>query len=325
MSTAVATAAVPRGGSGRPRYGTLFGSAAFAQIVGWLCLFVVSVLVSLSGIVGLSSGRLSVYAPWVIDGPWSLLASIGWGVLVSAVIAAILRERVVACTAVPVSRGLTVVSVAIGGYAPWLLTASGPGRTVLSLLLVPAVLQLVAFEHSGGARALPRAVDLSGRHLVATLAISVLVLVLPYALLHPLAIRGSGQSGGNFTTNDSGFLYSVRPGQLVHAQSGIETGVLPITVTGVRPLASASDVRIVKVAIAGNVPLSELPVASGGLALAVPARHLLWVGFAVRLTDCRSQAAGVTRIRISYRELGLSLSQTVPLAGSDTLLTCTQP
>jgi hypothetical protein len=158
-------------------------------------LFVVEVLVSLSALVGVASSSFSIYAPWVIDGPWALVASIGWGVLVAALIGAILRERVAARTGVVVSPGLALVSVAIGGYAPWLLSASGNARIALSLLLVPAVLQLVAFDHRGAARRLPRAVELSGRHLLATLGISALVLVLPYSLLHPLSIHGYGGSG----------------------------------------------------------------------------------------------------------------------------------
>jgi hypothetical protein len=108
----------------------------------------------------------------------------------------------------------------------------------------------------------------------------------------------------------------------VRAQAGIETGALPITVTGARVLATARDAQIVKVALVVNVPLSEHRIPRRGLALAVPARHSLWIDYSVRLSDCAGQPAGVTRIRVSYRVLGLALSQTVSLGGGDTLLTC---
>ena len=54
----------------------------------------------------------------------------------------------------------------------------------------------------------------------------------------------------------------------------------------------------------------------------VAARDSFWIGYAVALRRCPSNPVAVTQLKVSYRELGLSLTQTVPLAGSNTLLSC---
>jgi hypothetical protein len=300
----------------------VFASAASAQIVGGFCLFVITVALSSTSLVGLNGGsNLLLYAPWVIDGTWALIASAGWAALVSTLIGAILWRGMRARLGVPCSLGLTVASVAVGGYAPWLLTSFPTARLGLSLLLTPAVVRLVAFDGSGQPRRLPACLDLPRRVRWAGLLYVALAVVAPYALLHPLAVHGSGESGGTFTSVDAGLLYQVRPGQPVQAEADLQAGVFPITVTGVRLVGLPQGLRVVRIALGSNVPLLR-SARHGRFPVRVAARHSLWVGYAVALTHCPAQPVAITRLEISYHELGIPLTQTVPLAGFNTLLTC---
>jgi hypothetical protein len=321
MSTAAveAYAGPPRNG---PGYWRLFGVSALAQLAGGVCLFVGVAVLSWTSLVGLNSGsNLLIYAPWVIDGPWGLVASIGWAALVSVLIGSILVARVEARFGVPSSRVLTWASVAMGGYLPWLLTATPTGRLGLSLFLMPAVLRLVAFDGSGQPRMLPPRFDIPRRFRFTALFCVAAVLVGPYALLHPLAVHGTGESGGSFTTTDSGYLYQAQAGQPVQAEVGLQVGVFPITVTAVRLVGLPRGVRLIRIALGSSPPLLRASL-TAQLPGRVAARHSLWIGYAVALTRCPRQPLAITRIKLSYRELGLSLTQTVPLAASNTLLTC---
>ena len=319
MSTAAvgAYAGPPQKG---PGYWRLFGASTFAQLAGGVCLFGIVAVLSWTSLVGVNSGsNLLIYAPWVIDGPWVLVASIGWAAIVSMLIGSILVGRVGTRFGAPPSRALTSASVAMAGYLPWLVTTAPTGRLWLSLLLMPAVLRLVAFDGSGQPRALPPRFAMPRRFRFAAVLCVVAGLVGPYALLHPLSVHGTGESSGNFTS--TGYLYQARPGRPVQAEVGLQVGVLPITVTGVRLVDVPHGIRVIKVAL-GSSPLLLSPAPTTDLPARVAARHSLWIGYAVALTRCPSQPLAITRIKLSYREVGLSLTQTVPLAGSDTLLTC---
>jgi hypothetical protein len=107
-----------------------------------MCLFAIGVVLSLVSLVGLSTDNLRIYAPWVVDGFWPLLASLGWGLLVVALVAAFVRGG----SAQPPSRVLTMSSVAIGGYVPWLPAVTTSGRAALSAFLLPAVLRVAAYD-----------------------------------------------------------------------------------------------------------------------------------------------------------------------------------
>lgn len=319
MSTAVAVSASAGPPRQRPGYWLLFRTAAVAQFAGGLCLFVLGALLSMTSLVGLNLSNLSLYAPWVIDGPWAFAASIGWAALVTALIGSIVRERVEARAGAPPSRVLTMASVAIGGYGPWLLATTSGARLALCLLLMPAVLRLIAFDRSGQPRQLPHGIELSRRVLAMGLVCGAAAFVGPYAVLHPLRTYGSGGSAGDYT-ND-GVLYHVRPGQTVQAEAGIQVGTFPITVTGVRLIGVPKEIRIVRVALGVSPPLLH-PAPPAHLRARVAARHGLWIGYAIALTRCPSRQAAITQIRVSYRELGLSLTQTVSLNGSNTILSC---
>jgi hypothetical protein len=319
MSSAVVSAGstVPPGRT--PSYGRLFGSAAVAQIVGgMLLLYVGGMTLSLTRLVGVSSGQgLFIYAPWVVDGPWALAASIGWGALVAILIGSLLRARVERRLEVELSRALIVAAVGIGGYAPWLITSSDPGRPFLSLFLVPAVVRVLVFDSTARPRRLPVRFELSGRRLLICVAVAVFALVLPYSSLHPFSVNGSGTSigegGGGSTTTAT-----VSPSEEAWLAAGLQSGNLPLTVTGVR-LIHGPDLVISDVKSNGSPwPAPE----TSGVRIHVKARGELWIGYHVKLDACPTNPSGVTGIRITYTQLGMSLEQTVSLAGNDTLLTC---
>jgi hypothetical protein len=320
VGTAVATAAAPVP-PGRPGYWLTFRGAAFAQITAGIFLWAIGAVASLAGLIGLQVQGSSLYEPWVIDGPWGLLAALGWGLLVVALVGWSVRERLEARTGQRLSRVLTFASVAIGGYAPWLVTTTVSGRVALSLLLMPAVARALIFEHSGAARRLPFA---EPRALAVAFALLVagFVLVLPYSALHPLVADGSGQSGPSAdTSGTSGYVYDVHPGEIVEASAGLQTGLFPITVSAVKVLANASLVHVVKVTLGSNMPFDR-PRPASDFHVRIGARQSLWVGYAISLRRCASFPVGVTRIRVSYRELGIALEQTVALGANNTLLSC---
>ena len=318
MSSAVvgAGSTVPPGRT--PSYGRLFGSAAFAQIVGGiLLLYVGGITLSLTRLVGISSGPgLSIYAPWVVDGPWAVGALIGWGALVAIVIGSLLRGRVERRLEVEPSRTLIVASVAIGGYAPWFFTSSVPGRAVLSLFLMPAVVRVLAFDSTARPRRLPGRIELSRRQLSIGVVIAVFALVLPYSLLHPFSVNGFGSSIGG--DGESTAIATISPGQEASLAAGMQSGNLPLTVTSVR-LIHGPDLVISDVRSNGS-PWSTPEIS--GVRIHLSARGSLWISYDVKLDACPTNPTGVTRIRITYTQLGLPLEQTVSLAGNDTLLTC---
>ena len=322
MGTAVVGEAYAGPPAKTPGYWRLFGPSMFALFFGTIGLFAIVLVLSLTAIVGINSGtNLLLYAPWVIDGPWALAASVGWAALVSAMIGSILLGRVRTRIGVSLSRVLSWAAVAIGGYLPWLVTTSPTGRLGLSLLATPAALRFVAFDGAGRPRALPSSFYVPRRYRLAALLVVIAAIVGPYALLHPLSVHGSGESGGNFTDGDAGYAYTVRPGEPVQAELGLQTGAFPITVTGVRLVHLPSAVRVIRVSRGSSPALLHQPQ-SPRFSIRVAARDSFWIGYAVALRRCPSNPVAVTQLKVSYRELGLSLTQTVPLAGSNTLLSC---
>ncbi|HEX4035818.1 MAG TPA: hypothetical protein VHX66_15340 [Solirubrobacteraceae bacterium] len=322
MGTAVAGEAYAGPPPKDPGYGRLFGPSVFALLFGTVCLFALVSALSLSTLVGVNSGtNLLLYEPWVIDGPWALAASVAWAALVSALIGSILVARVKTRVGVSLSRELCWASVAIGGYLPWLVTTSQTERLAFSLFLTPAVLRFVAFDGAAQPRRLPARIIRPRRYELAALLCVVVGVIGPYSLLHPLSVHGTGQSGGTLTNGESGSSYVVAPGEPVQAEVGLQAGIFPITVTGARLVGLPSDVRVIRVSRGSDPALLHQPQPAR-FSTHVAARHSLWFGYAVALKRCPIRPVAITRIRLSYRELGLSLTQTVPLAGSNTLLSC---
>jgi hypothetical protein len=322
VSTALA-ARQPAQPSGRPGYWRLFGVAAFAQFFGAIALLGIGILLSLTSLVGLNSGAgLVTYAPWVVDGPWAALGDIGWGLLVVALVAVLIRERIQTLLGLKVSRVLTLAAVALAGYLPWVVASTATGRVLISLLVMPAAVSGVVFDATGEPRRLRPVWELSGIRHAALLGASALALVTPFALLHPLSVHGNGEDGGGtYEQSAGGFVYTVRPGHLVAASVGLQGGLFPIRITRIEIVPSSSALRVVRIT-RGSTPPFMRPVRRWALHFAVSARGSFWIGFAVELTRCVSQPVAVGAIRISYTQLGLPLSQTVSLSGNDTLLAC---
>jgi len=316
MSTAIAGAQTVTDGGERPGYWLTFRAVAVGLLGGGILLWAASAVLSLTSLVGISNGGLSEFAPWVIDGPWSLVAVIAWGLLVSALFGWLVRRRIEARTTVVLSRALTMAAVAVSGYGPWLVAATPTARMAISLFLAPAVVRFATFEHSGRPRLPPARLELTPARLRALLLVSVLGVAGPFSLLHPFAVRGS-ESSGNSSQGTVGNVFDTAQGKVVQAAAGIENGLFPVAVTAVRILGDTRAIRIL------SVQADHLPeLGSARYPIHLRARGSLWVTYRVALGYCADPLPAITRIRLDYSELGLALSQTVPLGGANTLLSC---
>jgi hypothetical protein len=115
--------------------------------------------------------------------------------------------------------------VGAAGYASWLVAATPGARPVLTVLATPALLLVLAFDHSGQARRLPRRVELPGAGLGVGLA-GTLILVAPTA--HP-----SEPAPVVSTGLDTSPVYGTGGASLTAARH-------PITVTAVRVLGTGA-------------------------------------------------------------------------------------
>ena len=302
-------------------YWQLFRSTAVVQIIGGVLLFVFgNFALSPAGVVALPiNAPLAVYAPWVVDGMWALLASLGWGCAVSVLLGVVISKRAARQSPGAASRTLAAMAVTITGYGPWLLTDNVEIRALASLLLLPGVLRGVAFDRTGRPRRVPRGLELSPLHVATTLAVSIFALALPYSLLHPFAVRTTIRdtpesiSGADVTV-------PVEPGRAWNLAVGLQAGDFPLTVTAVRPVYVGSNFSIGDFRGNGH-RLSPV----GGVArtrIQLEARGQLWIAYVFTLDGCSDRPAGLAGISVTYRQLGLTFRHSVSLADNQTLFTC---
>jgi hypothetical protein len=191
---------------------------------------------------------------------------------------------------------------------------------VLSVSVTAALMLVLVFEASGEPRDLPAAVELSRRRLAVALPVIAVVLVAPFAVLHPLLSFASLETGA-FSANpnpEAQPIHYMRPGGHVEVTTAMKPGHLPITITGVQILGTGRALRADRLwASVVSPPFPFRP--SAPLPLRVGARQSLWVSAKLTLIRCDSSTLRLSAVRISYRELGLSLTQTVPLDQSTTL------
>ncbi|HEY1775548.1 MAG TPA: hypothetical protein VGG41_05245 [Solirubrobacteraceae bacterium] len=325
MGAAVATPVRVGGDGGRgPGYWLVLRRVLLGQVAGSLSLLAIATALSWSSLASVDVSSLAMYSPWLIDGAWSLAATVGWGLLVVALVGTLVRAAVQARVGTTLSRGLTFLAVAVGGYAPTLLELSAPARLILTVTLTSALVLVLAFEQSGEPRRLPAAVELSRRRLAVVLPIAAVVLVAPFALLHPLLSFASlerGAFGGN--PNPQGqSVYHLRPGGGMELETAMKPGHLPITVTAVRVLGTDGLLRVDAVTVTANSPPDPFVHVAPKLPLRVDAGHALWVSAKLTLVRCRARAFSISAVRVSYRALGLSLTQSVPLDQSLSIAAC---
>jgi len=220
---------------------------------------------------------------------------------------------------------LTLLAVAIGGYAPVVLTASSGPRIVLTALATPALVLVLAFDSAGQPRRPSVGVELSRRWLAALVLVAAVVLVAPFAVLHPLLsftnletpALGSNPNPGSTATVG----YGLHAGEHVQVVTAMKPGDASITVTAVRLLGTGSALRVDRIVTTLNT-MPEPFARPKPLPLRVAAWQAMWISATLTLTRCPATLVTLTAVRVSYRELGLSLSQTVPLDQSTTVLAC---
>lgn len=321
MSAAVATPVrVGEHDGRRPDYWVVLRRVLLGQVGGSLCLLLIAAVLSWLSLASVDVSNLSMYGPWVIDGAWSLAASIGWGVLVVALIGSIVRAQVQARVGGTLSRALMFAAVALGGYGPAIFNENSAARVVLTVVTTPAFVLLLGFESSGQPRRLPAAVELSRRRLAVTLPLVAVVLVAPFAVLHPLLSFASLETGA-FSSNpnpEAQPIYDLRPGGHIQVTTAMKPGHFPITVTGAKILGTAGVLRVDRVTVSVNSPPVSF-IRQPPLPLRIDAGHALWIGAKLTLVRCSAGPVTVAAVRVSYRELGLSLTQAVPLDQSTTV------
>jgi len=327
MNAAVA-APVRLGASGarRPDYWMVLRRVLLGEVIGSLCLLAIAMVLSWLSLASVDVSNMSMYSPWLIDGAWSLAASLGWGLLVVALIGSVVRAQVQTRTGGTLSRGLTFAAVAIGGYGPALFNLASGLRLLLSVVVTSALVLALAFERSGRPRALPAAVELSRRRLAVILPVVAVVLVAPFAVLHPLLSFASLETGAfsSSANPEAQPIYSLRPGGHIQIATAMKPGHLGITVTGAQILGAGGVLRVDWVTLSVNSP-PELWIPLRPLPLRVDAGHALWIGARLTLVRCAARAVTVSAVRVSYRELGLILTQAVPFDQDVTIAACRIP
>jgi hypothetical protein len=299
MSVAAGTA-VPDGRRGRPGYWFLLRGVLFGQIVGTVCLWVIAMTFAL--VMRLHTGGRSLFVPWQVDSAWSLAAAIGWGVLVSATIGSAVRDRVRLRTGVTPSRFLTFASVGAAGYGPWLVATTPGARLVLTVLATPALLLVLAFDHSGQARRLPQRVELTRAGLGVVLT-GALILVAPFVLVH-LTARPTTPALVVFTGLDTSPVYGT-------GEASLAAGRYPITVTAVRVIGTGAA----RVALRIGAPpfSSDRPLA---LPVTIAPRQTLWLGYNAAIKPCTGLTDAI-RVQVTYDTHGVTRTETSPPTYSD--------
>jgi hypothetical protein len=311
-------------GGGRPGYWAVLRRVLVGQIAGSLCLFLITVAVSQTSLASVDVSGMSIYAPWLIDGPWALAACAGWGLLVVALIGSIVRAQVGERAGVTLSRGLIFAAVAIGGYGPTLFDLGSGARVVATVTLTSLLVLVAGFERSGAPRTLPGAFELSRRTLALILFATAVVAVAPFAVLHPLRSFASMESGPlSSNPNIEGLVYHLGEGGHFKLASAMKPAHVPITVTGVNFVGAGGLLRVDRVTVMRNYPAWPWGVRHHPpLPLHVGAGQALWVGARLTLTRCTTRTVRVSAVAVSYRELGLSLHQTVGLDQAVTVAAC---
>lgn len=313
MGVAVAGAVPAAGPGGRPGYWFLLRGVVLGQIVGTLCLWLTAIALL---IVRFRIGSHSLFAPWAIDGVWSLGAAIGWGILVSAVIGAAVRDRVCARTGVSLSGVLTLAAVAAGGYGPWLVATTPGGRLVLTALATSALLWGLAFDRSGEARRLPRRIELTRGGLGVLVLGGALTLVAPYALFH-VAPRAVKPPLVVYAGLDTSAGIGAKAAKALQGEAELGAGPSPITVLAVRVTGTGGAkvaLRIGAPPFSGDSPLS--------LPTTIAPRQTLWLGFSVTIRPCGRLGAAVIRVRVTYLDRGEPRTQTSPVVHNDVTEIC---
>lgn len=305
---------------GRPAYWAVVRGTFWGQFFAVLLLMAASFALTVLGLVGTTTKDLAFFWPWVIDGPWSLVASLGWAALVVAPIAWFVRFGVGDRTDDRLAYGWAFVAVAVGGYGA--LAAVDPGQggalVILAVVATAGLVRGLAFERAGAVRRWPLA-PVSRRVLLVALTSIALVAVLPYAVLHPFH---AGNAGGDNATSsswrDGAPTYSVKPGKQIEVFAQLELGRLPVDVE--RVTAAGVTGPLVVSAIDANRRETAYGAIPRTLPLTVPGRGELSLWLHLGLRGCpAAENASIDAVRVGYRTLGIRLTQTVRLDAPITL------
>jgi hypothetical protein len=113
----------------------------------------------------------------------------------------------------------------------------------------------------------------------------------------------------------------MQPGEHVQVVTALKPTDASITVTEVRLLGTGNSLRVDKIMTSVNSMPGPFTRAHAP-PLRVAAWQALWISASLTLTRCPARAVTLTAVRVSYGELGPSLSQTVPFDQRTTVLAC---
>ena len=299
-----------RAGTRPPRYRSLLAATLAAQITTGLVLWAVQLPFALLGMAP-SSVAASLWLPWRIDGAWSALAVAGYVLVVCAVGGWMVAGRVAHRGIARPAPAWAWLAFGAAGYGAMALGHTGGARLLLAIVLAPLTLRLCAYRGDGSLRAWPAPLESGRRGAVPALLVAV-ALVLSYSAAHAFWQNGSGGVASA----------TLRPGRTAVIDVGLHAIALPVRITGVAldgPGTAALGVARAAFTSAGSPPLlgdgpSVLP---GPVARALPARLSAgtgaWLAIRIRLLSCPARGARIDAITLSYRVLGITTSQRIPL------------
>ena len=301
----------------RPSLFRLIGAVLGGEVLAAVELWVATIVLALLGVAPLGAGDW-IWLPWQVDGAWALLGAIGWGYLVSTLVAATVRRGIERRGYGRPAAGWMRISIAVSGYGAMAIGHTPGAHMAAAVIGGAIVIRLVAFNLDGSVRewrwsAPPRA-GLAG-------ATAAVIVAFSYSGLHSLAATGDG---GTFS---SGVVHA-HVGHTTTISVGLSHMLVPIEITDVgfggpgSAHLSASGLIISPDPGLQMIPrkLRSYPGAHRFRGFAwhptplpyrVGSGTTVWVTMNVQLRACAEVTVNVLELR--YRVLGIGTGETIAL------------
>lgn len=312
----------------RPSLAGLVFAVLAGEVLAALLLWVTGIVLALLALAPIGGGQQWLWLPWRIDGAWALVGAIGWGYLVSAVVALLVADSIERRGLQRPAAGWLRAAVAISGYGAMAVVRGGahPGaaRVFVAVVAGAILVRLLAFRTDGSVR--PWRWSVSRRLRLLTVLLAALAGV-SYSATHAFAADGSG---GTYTTST----VIARPGHVETVDVGLSRTNLPANITSATLTGPGiAHVRVSGLVLSRDGDRDPIPPAVrrepgalrfSGYALhptqlpyRVAAGHGVWLGALVTLSSCGQ--AKLDTLSLHYTVLGVPTEETIALSTPLTL------